>query len=646
MVKNMLFAAFVAVFCCVAHAKSADSSGGPAFRKQSSARIAEIASFLSERPSVFGARIGDRAAWDGLARAPLAKDAVKRAEKRMLQPLPECPDILYLEFSTPGNGNRRNYEKPYFARMDSLLDLAVGECLENKGRFLPKIAEYLEAMCAERTWTMPAHDKKLLAFRGERMNVDLGASHRAAACAWVLSVFGNVLPDETRAKVRAALEHRIFEPVRRISAARRASETAPMWWYQNRNNWTAVCHASVTFAALCTIEDRMDRASFVEGAERAVPGFLSGFTDDGYCSEGLGYWNYGWGEFLVLSLAVREATGGKVDLCSSPKAKTVMKFGTGVLLSGTVAASIADGNGNLDAGVLQLGHVIWPDLPLAPGATVREPLKYGYTRFVFLDFGQWGKVPPSPEADYPARTLFPDAQMYVMRPSGSDSMPLRLSVKGGHNAEFHNHNDVGTYALFSNGVLLAGDSGGTVYTAKTFSDKRYEIKMINSYGHPVPVPNGRLQGTGRRFEGRLLSSSFEEGRDVLTFDLSKAYDAKDARVSVLERTFAYDRTNRTVAVTDRVAFDGKGRFSVPVVTPGRMLPSGDGEYILSVPYGKDGKRTCRVAVSVKVDGSPWKIEEDRIDNPGRISPNRYAVTLTDPVASAEVSVSYRLVSAK
>ena len=47
-------------------------------------------------------------------------------------------------------------------------------------------------------------------------------------------------------------------------------------------------------------------------------------------------------------------------------------------------------------------------------------------------------------------------------------------------------------------------------------------------------------------------------------------------------------------------------------------------------------------VSSEVDGSPWKIKEEHIDNPGMISPNRYAITLTEPVASASVTVMYRM----
>ena len=411
-----------------------------------------------------------------------------------------------------------------------------------------------------------------------------------------------------------------------------------MWWFQGRANWTAVCHSCVTRAALAVIEDRKDRAIFVEAAERCVPGFLSGFSDDGYCSEGLGYWNYGWGTFLTLALAVREATGGKVDFCATEKARTVMRLGTGILVAGCRAAPIADGGGNLDNGVLQLGHLIWPDLPLTPIAARREPLSDGFVRCTLLDFGQWARVPPAPAVDYPIRTAFPIAQLFVMRPSTTD-MPFRLSVKAGHNGEFHNHNDVGTYALFEGDQQLAGDPGGSEYTAKTFSSQRYEIKVISSYGHPVPVLNGALQSTGKDFSGKVLSTAFSEARDTIVFDLLGAYDRKAAKASSLTRTFVYDRAAHAVSVADKVAFDGAGTFSVPVVTAGTLSPTGEaGVYELSVPV--QDKKRLQARVEIRVSGAKWKIETERIDNPNRVSPNRYAIILEDPVSSAEVTLTY------
>ena len=146
---------------------------------------------------------------------------------------------------------------------------------------------------------------------------------------------------------------------------------------------------------------------------------------------------------------------------------------------------------------------------------------------------------------------------------------------------------------------------------------------------------------GRIFKGNVRASSFESERDIVTFDIAGAYDSKVSKVKKLERTFIYDRTNQTVSVTDSVAFAERGHFSVPVITPGVMVPDNVGGYVLSVHDAKR-KRLCHLNVSIEVNGSPWKIMEEHIDNPGMISPNRYAITLTEPIASASVTITYRM----
>ena len=616
---------------------------GYGFQPPNPARIAEIAALLPEKPGVPAAHVSNRAAWDRLAATPQGKGAIRNAAGRMKADIPACPDELYLEFSTPGNGNRTHYEKPFFAREYALSALVLGECLENKGRFVPRICDYLNVLCGERTWCMPAHDsKKLEAFHGLQQRVDLGAQSRALACALAVDLLRGKLPEDVSRRTLSELERRIFAPLRPVWAVKGPRRGISTWWFQGRANWTAVCHSGVTRAALAVLEDRNDRAAFVEAAERSVPTYLSGFTDDGYCSEGMGYWNYGWGNFLALALAVREATGGKVDFCASAKAKTAMSFGTGALLFGMTAPSFADGGGALSSDVQVLGHLIWPDLPVVEKARTRVPLRGGIADAVLLDFGQWEKVPAPGDTDYPIRTAFPFAQMWVLRPGAGD-MPFRLGLKGGHNDEFHNHNDVGSYTLFLDEQWLTGDAGGTQYTAKTFGPHRYEIQMINSYGHPLPVVNGVLQAAGRKYAAKVVSTEFTDARDTVVLDLTGAYEASKAKLRSLVRTFVYDRAEKAVSVSDRVTFEGEGTFSVPLITSGPLTPSDKpGVYALSVtPKGKGkGAKPVVATVAVAVDGADCALTSERIENPPRLSPDRYAFTLKSPVKTATVSLRF------
>src|SRR5262249_30097827 len=68
------------------------------------------------------------------------------------------------------------------------------------------------------------------------------------------------------------------------------------------------------------------RALYIAAARHYIRFFLNGFTPDGYCSEGLGYWNYGFGHFLQMSEMIRQATGGKMDMLADPAAAAPALF--------------------------------------------------------------------------------------------------------------------------------------------------------------------------------------------------------------------------------------------------------------------------------------------------------------------------------
>ncbi|NIL99270.1 MAG: hypothetical protein GTO62_19765, partial [Planctomycetales bacterium] len=40
-----------------------------------------------------------------------------------------------------------------------------------------------------------------------------------------------------------------------------------------------------------------------------------------------GYWNYGFGHYLMLAETIWQATGGKVDLLAEPKIEQIALFG-------------------------------------------------------------------------------------------------------------------------------------------------------------------------------------------------------------------------------------------------------------------------------------------------------------------------------
>lgn len=254
-------------------------------------RSNEITQMLSDRTVCFGRPATDRNAWKRLSEHPVLRATMEDARELAKRPMPELTEELYLNFSR--NGNRTKWETVDRQRRERITAFTLAECCENKGRFLKSLEKTITEIASQRLWVMPSHDKQLKNFNGKRIDIDLGA----AMLSWELSTVDYLLADKldpaVRRLIRERIEEHIFNPFRAMATGRRERN----WWFYTHNNWNAVCLAGVTGSALAILESKADRAFFVAAAEKYIPNFLSGFTSDGYCTEGIGYWNYGFGFF-------------------------------------------------------------------------------------------------------------------------------------------------------------------------------------------------------------------------------------------------------------------------------------------------------------------------------------------------------------
>lgn len=336
-------------------------------------RIEEIAAWLPDEPKADGARIGERAAWERLAALPEAAAAIAEAEELSREPIPELSDERYLDFTT--SGNRTAYEKPYFARFRRLDALLLAECLENRGRFMSGIVEMVEAVCSQRTWTVPAHDDRLTAFRGTP-HVELCSAELCLKLARTRDWLGGALPEGLSGRMARECRRRVFEPY--LLTARNRTDKAVRdrypwhgWFDKDLANWNSVRHSCVLRAALAIVPDRRTRAEFVATAESSLPARLEGgFLPDGTCTEGIGYWNYGYGHHLMMGLSVRNATGGKVDFFRDPKNRLVMEYAYGCQMERGKSPPFADGAGSPDPGALALVRQVCPDVSSRAAASL------------------------------------------------------------------------------------------------------------------------------------------------------------------------------------------------------------------------------------------------------------------------------------
>ncbi|MEN6549052.1 MAG: heparinase II/III family protein [Armatimonadia bacterium] len=594
------------------------------------ARLKQLEAMLPDQPIGLGQPLTDRAAWSKLAQTPAYQALLKRAETLLATPLPDQPDELFLDFSKTGNRDR--WQNVAFARRGRLAPLVLAECVEDKGRFLPAIEQLATALCAEPTWVMPAHDAQLTNFNGTSVDIDLASSALAwdlATAAWLL---GDRLSAPSRETIRGNVQRRVLAPYRDMFTAARPVN----WWMLTTSNWNAVCLAGVTGAALAQIPSRAERAQYVAAAELYSRNFLKGFTPDGYCSEGVGYWNYGFGRYVLLAETLRQATFGKLDLLLLPEVKAPASFGANIMVDDTVCPAFADCSVKAmpDPTImyfvnrrLQLGLPRWDDLNLASAlGSLSEAMILS-----FPNGASETKPAPATASGRPLRSWFPDAGILVARPRDGSPTSLAAAMKGGHNAEHHNHNDVGSYTVFLGGRTPLVDPGGEVYTARTFSARRYESNLLNSFGHPVPLVAGKQQSPGAKYRATVLAADFTDATDTLKLDLKAAYEVPE--LEALTRTFTYSReANASLIVQDDVEFTSPQAFETALIVRSGYRRNDDGSLFV---YDVDQA----VRVEITCTGGDFELIEEQIKEDSAVKPLRVAIRLKQPVTTASLKAT-------
>jgi hypothetical protein len=601
----------------------------PAVAKEPpAARVKEIAGWLAPAPEAIGPSITNRAAWEALAQDPAIAGVVKEAAVLARKPVPAQSDDLFLDYTRTGNRDR--WQRVANNRRGLVRTYVLAECLENKGRFIPPLEQLIAALCEEKTWVYPAHDSGLRNFRGEDTTIDLGSSALGWELATAGQLLGEKLPPKTQQLIRTNLERRIFASYRGSVRETRGGN----WWLTTQNNWNAVCLSGVTGAALATLESPEERAWFIAAAEDYIQNFLSGFTPDGYCSEGVGYWNYGFGHFVMLSETVRRCTGGRLDLLGDPRAARPALFGARTEILAGLYPSIADCSPGTRPSVPLMTFLTnrfdfklpggTEDLPLRASKSLSETLLYADVP------AELPRIATGPElAELNERTWFPDGGVLICRPGPGNAIPFAACLKGGNNAEHHNHNDVGTFMVISGKTMVLCDPGAEVYTARTFSAKRYTSKVLSSFGHPVPVIAGKLQRTGATARGVALQSRFTPEQDTLRLDIASAYDAPELKR--LEREFIFQRgQSPALTVIDTFAFSRPTTYETALITWGRWKRNSAQDLV--VTDGHD-------AVRVQIDSGnlPFEVVSETLDEDVRTKakPVRLGLRLKAPVTQGQ-----------
>ncbi|MFN3265367.1 MAG: heparinase II/III family protein [Deinococcales bacterium] len=437
-----------------------------------------------------------------------------RAELMTLVLRDDIPTLSYSAWRTyERTGERTDYDKPYFERRALLAGLALHCVLEpDDSSALKRLHNLIYAILEESTWANPPHVAQSVFEAGQAFEViDLFAAETAHALAETLSLLGERLETALQNRILLELERRIWNPYARLER--------PVW-EAKRNNWSAVCSSCLGMVALLTLRDPKRIIGVIARVLETLKIFFSGYSQSGATPEGIAYWRYGFGYFVYFAQMLREYSDGQIDLLLSKKAQRIALFPVALSLGEDRFVNFSDAPEYcpLEAGLLShLKHRLGVQTPMfSRVASIHRDHCY---RFAHLTRNLFWTDPECFQTTTPSGLfVFPELAWLTHRAHG-----FVFAIKGGHNDEPHNQNDLGQFILHAHGDTLLCDLGRGQYTKEYFSEARYTLLHTSSRGHNVPVLNGYTQAAGADFFGELLHYALQNNVLKLLLDLSNAY---------------------------------------------------------------------------------------------------------------------------
>lgn len=516
----------------------------------------------ADRPWQPFAAAGDRPAWSKVAQqlGPTVVEGLIKAGRQAAEtPVPQLPASLWGTFLD--SGERTGFEEPWYERRRLLADLLIAYALDPQAKVLRALLDVVWAICEETTWCFPAHDPR--SWPDPRTPVvDLFAALTAISLAETLSVAGEAVPAAVVERVRDECERRVIGPY---------LERDDWGWLYNTpdrrvSNWGAVCAFGAVGAA-CYLERDEDRlATLLCKAARSMEDYLENFDPDGGTSEGVAYWSFGFGSFCQLADLVQRRTGQQWSWFEAPVVRKVAAFPLRARLGDGAWVTFSD----VDAGATFSGWLLHdlatrlhiPALrELATGAA-GDWTWHGANSAVTCALrsvtspGHGRQDSPGPALE--PSTWFRGLQWLISRADPADPRALSVAVKGGHNDELHNQNDVGSLIVRCGQEDLVIDPGRGRYTRDYFGDLRYEHFVNRSSGHSLPRPDALEQQAGRSHRAVVRSLQRTAALDEVSFDLRSAYPAGQG-LRTLHRTVALHRGPAPYArLTDTFAFQDTG----------------------------------------------------------------------------------------
>ena len=478
----------------------------------------------------------DDSFWLDSVPAEMRHSYIAYGEKYLGKQWTALPYSVFSQFRT--NGNRVNYEGLNFEKRRHLAALVMAEIMEGKGRFMTDIIDGIGSFCEETWWGIPAHYGPSTPLT-EDQTVDLFNAETANLIAWtryMLQPKFDKFSPHLCLRIDREIERRILKP----------ALEKDYWWKTAGMNWNPwICSNWLACVLICE-KDEARKAEAIRQIKNSTQIFINSYPEDGGCDEGAGYWDRAAASmFEVLRLLATEKSPLSPADSLTSKIKRMASYAYKTYIGHDYCISFADAHENK---AIQQINIVYPFGLFLNDKTMCEFGAYLGRQKHMLEnpaalYDKSGNFPTLSRelfflrhirefiAEEPREPLLKDVWLGNLQIMTARRNNLYVAMKGGHNNESHNHNDVGSFIVYIDNEPLFIDPGVGEYTSKTFGNERYTIWTMQSGYHNLPQINGIDQKDGKEFAAKVISH--KDGQ--LTLDIAGAYPT-EASVKSWKRT--------------------------------------------------------------------------------------------------------------
>lgn len=549
------------------------------------------------------------AAWKNAVPDSVIKQTIKAGEAGLKFKFEPITATIALDFVR--SGDRERHSGISFAKRNVLTELILAESMEDQGRFTEAILNGVWSICEESFWGVPAHIGRTGLPDVENPEVDLFAAETASVLALADYFTGSKL-DKINPLIRKRIYYetsqRFFEPM--LTRGDRYN-----WMSKTKavNNWNPWIMSNWMLSNLLLEKQADKRAQMLYASISGLDRYLNGLGEDGGCDEGPSYWFAAGGSVYDCLELLQQST--KLQVYDQALIQKMAAYVYKAHIDGYYFTNFADadpvlkpdglmlyrfGTAIADKQLESLGAWSFQQFPIT-GVTGFQRMRRVQNLLTISTIKGGSEYKPVKDA------WVSDIQVMTARTSKG----LYLATHGGHNAESHNHNDVGDFIVYANGQPMIVDAGRGNYTARTFSSKRYELWFTRSEYHNLPIINGFGQSAGREFEATSVLSTINDQQAQLKMDLAAAYP-KEAGIKKWERSIQLDRSKEQILLSDNYQLENKLASlqqvfmtiaDVDLTKPGVILLKGSGNTQLELNY--DAKQWTAASELTSTEGMEY-----------------------------------------